>query len=75
MRLGTLIGTIAAAATAATLFAGTASADRFCRKVCDEGFCRTRCVERGPHMYMYGRDHDRDYYYHRRPGFDVEIGR
>jgi PAS domain S-box-containing protein len=31
--------------TATTLLAAPASAERICRQVCDEGFCRTRCAE------------------------------
>ncbi len=80
MRIITLIGTIAATLTAATILVGPANADQICRRVCDEGFCRTRCVERGD-RYLYDRDSDY-YYYHRRPGvefhgpgFGVEIGR
>lgn len=69
MRL-TLIGTAVAALTTATLLAAPANADRFCRKVCEDGFCRSRCVERGERLYMY--DRDRDYYHHRRHGFEVE---
>ena len=70
----TLIGTAVAALTTATLLAVPANADRFCRKVCDNGFCRSTCVDRGDRLYMYDRgDHrDRDYYYHRRHGLDVE---
>ncbi len=80
MRLAALIGTIAAGVIAATMFAGPASADRVCRQVCDEGFCRSHCWERDSGYYY---DRDRDYYrYHHRPGIefhvpggDVEIGR
>jgi hypothetical protein len=82
MRIITLIGTAAAALTALTLLAVPASADQICRRVCDDGFCRTRCVERGDRLYMYDRDRDDYYYHHRRPGvelnapgFGVEIGR
>lgn len=66
MRL-TLIGTALAALTTATLLAGPANADRSCRRVCDDGFCRSRCVDRGDRLYMYDRDSDyRDRgYYHR----------
>ena len=82
MRMITLMGTAAAALTAATLLAAPASADRVCRQTCDEGFCRTRCFYRGDRLYMYDRDRD-DYYYHRHrpgigiygPGFGVDIGR
>ena len=70
MRMITLMGTAAAALTAATLFAAPASADRVCRQVCDGG------------LYLY--DRDRDDYYHRHhrpgvgiygPGVGVDIGR
>jgi hypothetical protein len=84
MRL-TLIGTAVAALTTATLLAAPANADRFCRKVCDNGICRSTCVDRGDRLYMYDRDgdfRDRGYYDHRRPGvelygpgFGVEIDR
>ena len=42
-------------------------------RVCDDGFCRSRCVDRGDRLYMYDRDSDyRDRgYYHRRPGFEL----
>jgi hypothetical protein len=78
----TLMGTTAAALTAMALLAVPASADRICRQVCDDdGFCRSRCVDRGERLYLY--DRDRDYYYHHRrpgaelhgPGFDIDIGR
>ena len=76
MRSITLMGTAAIVLT--TLLSVPASAERICRQVCDEGFCRSRCVERGDRLYMY--DRDRDYYHHRRgvgvhvPGVDVDIG-
>lgn len=80
MRTITLIGTAAAALTAAMAFAVPAHADRVCRQVCDGGFCQTRCFERNDRVYLY--DRDRDYYDYRRPGiefrgpgFGVEIGR
>jgi hypothetical protein len=57
-----------------------ASADRVCHKVCNEGFCRTTCVQRNDRLYMH--ESDRDYYHHRRPGVElhgpgvgVDIGR
>ena len=73
MRL-TLIGAAAAALTTATLLAAPANADRYCRKVCDNGVCRSSCVDRGDRLYMYDRGdyRDRDYYHHRRHGLDVE---
>ena len=83
MRL-TLIGTAVAALTTATLLAAPANADRFCRKACDNGICRSTCVDRGDRLYMYDRGayRDRDSYRHRRhgldlegPGFGVEIDR
>jgi hypothetical protein len=85
MRMITLMGTAAAALTAATLFAAPASADRVCRQVCDGGFCRTHCFDRGDRLYLYDRDRDRDDVYWRHhhrpgvgvygPGFGVDIGR
>jgi hypothetical protein len=75
MRMITLIATTAAALSAATLLAGPANADQICRRVCDDGFCRTRCVERGDRLYLYDRDrdYDRDYYHHRRPGVELHV--
>ena len=78
MRSITLMGTTAAVVTAVTLLAVPANAERICRQVCDEGFCRSRCIERGDRLYMY--DRDRDYHRHRGaefhgPGFDVDVGR
>ena len=78
MRSITLLGTAVAVLTAGTLLTVPASADRICKKVCDEGSCRTTCVERSDRLYM----RDRDYYHHRRPGvefhgpgFSVDGGR
>jgi hypothetical protein len=45
MRSITLMGAAAAVLTVSTLLAVPASAERICRQVCDEGFCRSRCVE------------------------------
>jgi hypothetical protein len=59
MRL-TLIGTAVAALTTATLLAAPANADRYCRKVCDNGFCRSSCVESRDRLYMYDRGDYRD---------------
>jgi hypothetical protein len=80
MRSITLMGTAAVVLSAMTLLAVPASAERICRQVCDEGFCRSRCVESSDRLYMY--DRDRDYYHHRRPGvefhgpgFNVDVGR
>jgi hypothetical protein len=58
MRMITLMGTAAAALTAATLLAAPASADRVCRQTCDDGFCRTRCFDHGDRLYMYDRDRE-----------------
>ena len=44
MRSITFMGTVAAVLTATTLLAVPANAERICRQVCDEGFCRTRCA-------------------------------
>jgi hypothetical protein len=79
MRSITLMGAAAVVLSATTLMAVPASADRVCKQVCDNGFCRSRCVDRGDRLYMY--DRDRDYYHHRRgvgvsvPGVDINIGR
>ena len=79
MRSITLMGAAAVVLSATTFLAVPASADRVCKQVCDNGFCRSRCVDRGDHLYMY--DRDRDYYHHRRgvgvrvPGVDINIGR
>ena len=80
MRSITLMGTVAAALSITTLLTVPASAERICRQVCDEGFCRSRCVERGDRLYLY--DRGRDYYYHHHrgvefhgPGFDVDVDR
>ena len=67
MRSITLLGTAVAVLTAGTLLTVPASADRICKKVCDEGSCRTTCVERNDRLYM--QDRDRDYY--RRPGVEL----
>lgn len=69
MRMIALVGTAAAALSAATFFAGPADAERICRQVCDDGFCRTQCVERGDRLY--DRDYDRGYY--RRPGIELHV--
>jgi hypothetical protein len=79
MRSITLMGTAAVVLSATTLLAVPASADRVCKKVCNEGLCRTTCVQRNDRLYMH--DRDRDYYHHRRPGVefrgpgvDVDVG-
>jgi hypothetical protein len=71
MRSITLMGTAAALLTATTLLAIPANAERICKQVCDNGFCRSRCVERSDSLYM--SDRDRDYYHHRRPGIGVRV--
>ena len=52
-----------------------AQADRMCRKVCHDGFCKSECVSSGPRLYM----HEGNRFYHRhdmhRPGVNVEINR
>jgi len=52
-----------------------AQADRMCRKVCHDGFCKSECVSSGPRLYMY----EGNRFYHRhdmhRPGVNVEINR
>ena len=80
MRSLTLLGAAAVVLSATTLLAVPASADRVCHKVCNEGFCRTTCVQRNDRLYMH--ESDRDYYHHRRPGVElrgpgvgVDIGR
>ena len=79
MRSITLMGTAAVVLSTTTLLAVPASAERICKQVCDNGFCRSRCVERNDRLYMY--DRDRDYYRHHRgfgvrgPGVDIDIGR
>lgn len=87
MRTIALFGT--AAATAIVIWASLAvpaNADRMCRRVCEDGFCRTRCVERHEglrlHLFDRDRDFDRDRRFHHRggdefrgPGVDVDIGR
>lgn len=82
MRTITLMGTAAAVLmTAGTLIVTPASADRVCHRVCDDGFCRTRCVDRGDRLYLYDRDRDDSWHRHRPgvgirgPGFDVDVHR
>ena len=69
-----LLGT-AAIGLVATLMTVPAQADRVCRKVCHDGFCKSECVSSGPRLYMHERDHH--YYWHdiHRPGVNVEINR
>jgi hypothetical protein len=90
MRALSIASAAAAILTTTLLVAGPASADRVCRQVCDGGFCKSRCVERGPRLYnMEPRDHmrrpgvelyNRDHFRrpgmeHHRPGVEVEINR
>src|SRR5262244_2476079 len=56
MRSITFMGTAAAVLTASTLLTAPASADRVCHKVCNEGFCKTTCVQRNDRLYMHDRD-------------------
>jgi hypothetical protein len=74
MRKITLMATAATALTAVMAFAAPANADRICREVCDEGFCRTRCFDNGDRIYRYDRDR-RPGIEFRGPGVGVEIGR
>ena len=72
----TLLLSAAAAGLVATLLTVHAQADRVCRKVCHEGFCKSECVTGGgPRLYMH--EGDRYNYRHEmhRPGADVEISR
>ncbi len=48
MRALSIAGAAAAILTTTLLIAAPASADRVCRQVCDGGFCKSRCVDRGP---------------------------
>jgi hypothetical protein len=71
----TMLMSAAAMGFVATLMAFPAQADRMCRKVCHDGFCKSECVSSGPRLYM----HEGNRYYHRqdmdRPGVNVEINR
>ena len=71
----TMLMSTAAIGLVATLLTGPAQADRVCRKVCHDGFCKSECTSSGPRLYM----HEGDRYYHRHdmhgPGADVEIKR
>ena len=58
MRSVTLMGTAAALLTATMLLAAPASADRICKKVCNEGVCKSACVQRNDRLYMQDRDRD-----------------
>jgi len=46
MRSITFLGAAAVVLSATTLLAVPASADRVCHKVCNEGICKTTCVQR-----------------------------
>ena len=37
----------------ATLLIAPAQADRMCRKVCHDGFCKSKCVSSGHRLYMH----------------------
>jgi hypothetical protein len=59
-----------------SLLSTAANADRVCRRVCDDGFCQSRCVDRGLTVHRFeGRDgwRDRDYYRDRRPGLEFHV--
>jgi hypothetical protein len=75
-KMRTMLMSAAALGLVATLLTGPAQADRMCRKVCHDGFCKSECVSSGPRLYMHGGDR---YNHHRRdmhgPGVDVEINR
>ena len=88
MRAARIISIAATALAAVTIMPQLASAERVCRKVCDNGFCRERCVDRGPSVEIRteGRGHRhegwREERHERRPGVEfrapgvgVEIGR
>ena len=71
----TMLMSTAAIGLVATLLTGPAQADRMCRKVCHDGFCKSECVSSGHRLYM----HEPDRYNHRHdmhgPGVNVEINR
>ncbi len=78
MRALNIAGAAAAILTTTLLVAGPASADRVCHQVCNGGFCKSRCVDRGPRLYNVeprGHFHPGMRMEHRRPGVDVEINR
>jgi hypothetical protein len=50
----TMLMSAAALGLVATLLTGPAQADRMCRKVCHDGFCKSECVSSGPRLYMHG---------------------
>ena len=74
-RSGTMLMSTAAIGLVATLLTAPAQADRMCRKVCHDGFCKSECVSSGHRPYM----HEHDRYNHRHdmhgPGVNVEINR
>jgi len=63
-----LMSTAAAIGLIATLLTVPAQADRMCRKVCHDGYCKSEYTSSGPRLYM----REGDCYYHRhdmhRPG-------
>jgi hypothetical protein len=66
---------------AAVSFSSSAFADRVCTKHCDDGVCRTRCVERDrdrDHVVIEHRERHHDHDEHdvdiHAPGVGVEIG-
>ena len=46
----------AAIGLVATLLTSPAQADRMCRKVCHDGFCKSECVSSGHRLYMHEHD-------------------
>ena len=65
-----IVGTAAALLTTTLFLAGPASADRICRQVCDGGFCKSRCVDRGSRLYMH-EEHWRDRHEYNRPSVEL----
>jgi hypothetical protein len=62
-QMRTMLMSTAAIGLVATLLTVPAYADRVCRKVCHEGFCKSECVSSGPRLYMM-HDGDRHYHHH-----------
>jgi hypothetical protein len=87
MRMATIISVTATTLAAVVLTPQWASAERVCHRVCDNGICRERCVDRAPgveirtegrgHHHRHGwREHHRGPGFEfRAPGVDVDIGR
>ena len=69
----TMLMSTAAIGLVATLLTPPAQADRMCRRVCHDGFCKSECVSSGDRLYMH--EHDRYNHRHDRhgPGVNVEI--